>query len=165
MDKDAQDYYYKTILSPVGPITIVASEDALKAVIIDDRDGGWRKRFPGLRAAGGNGLLAIACEQLGEYFRGQRKRFDMPLDPDGTDFQKRVWKALMSIGYGETASYGDIARMSGNEKSARAVGQANHRNPIPIIIPCHRVIGSDGALTGYAPGVEKKETLLRLESK
>ena len=168
MDKEAWEYSYKTILSPVGQVTIVASEEALKAVIIDDRDGEWRKRLPGsmmaAAVAGESKLLTTAGEQLEEYFKGQRSSFDIPLDPEGTAFQKKVWKALLTIGYGDTVSYGDVARMSGNKRSTRAVGQANNRNPISIIIPCHRVIGHDGALTGYASGLKNKDILLRLES-
>jgi len=108
-------------------------------------------------------LLAETKRQLLQYFAGERRMFSLPLAPEGTAFQKTVWEALCGIRYGETASYGEIACRIGNEKAARAVGMANNRNPIPIIIPCHRVIGKDGTLTGYAGGLPVKEKLLALE--
>lgn len=107
--------------------------------------------------------FAEAVAQLSEYFIGRRKTFDLPIDPQGTAFQKRVWQELLRIPYGETASYGDIAERIGNPKACRAVGMANRRNPIPIIIPCHRVIGRDGSLTGFGGGLAVKERLLALE--
>jgi methylated-DNA-[protein]-cysteine S-methyltransferase len=107
--------------------------------------------------------FATAMGQLTEYFDGQRRHFDLPLRPDGTEFQLRVLDELQRIPYGETASYADIAERIGNPKAVRAVGAANGRNPIPIVIPCHRVIGSDGGLTGFGGGLATKETLLRLE--
>ena len=103
--------------------------------------------------------------QLREYFSGKRKDFDLPLEPQGTDFQKKVWKALTEIPYGETRSYKDVAEEAGSPKAFRAVGQANHNNPITIIIPCHRVISSDGGLGGYGGGLDVKEMLLELERK
>ena len=103
--------------------------------------------------------------ELREYFDGKRREFDLPLAPEGTDFQKRVWEELCKIPYGETRSYGEIAAALGNTRAARAVGLANNKNPIPIIVPCHRVIGADGALVGYAGGVEAKDFLLKLEKK
>lgn len=110
-------------------------------------------------------VLREAVAQLSAYFRGERRVFDLPLAPQGTDFQHRVWKELQQIEWGETASYGEIARRLGMTNAAsRAVGLANGRNPIPVVIPCHRVIGANGALTGYAGGVERKQTLLDLES-
>ena len=102
-------------------------------------------------------------QQLIEYFSGQRKVFDIPLDFEGTDFQKKVWSALLTIPYGETRSYKQIAQQLGHEKAVRAVGAANGKNPISIIAPCHRVIGAGGALVGFAGGLDKKEILLRLE--
>lgn len=108
--------------------------------------------------------LILSCKiQLEEYFAGNRKQFDLPLAPKGTDFQKRVWKALTDIPYGETRTYGEIAAAVGSPKAARAVGMANNKNPIGIIVPCHRVVGADGKLVGYAGGMEKKEWLLELE--
>jgi methylated-DNA-[protein]-cysteine S-methyltransferase len=109
-------------------------------------------------------VLKETVRQLTAYFRRDLKEFDLPLAPDGTDFQRRVWDQLLAIGYGETASYGQIAHRLGHTNAAsRAVGLANGRNPIPIVIPCHRVIGADGTLTGYAGGMERKQTLLELE--
>jgi methylated-DNA-[protein]-cysteine S-methyltransferase len=108
-------------------------------------------------------LTKAASKQLDEYFNGKRTVFDLPLNLDGTDFQVKVWHTLQTIPYGETCSYGHLAKMIGNPKACRAVGMANNRNPIPIIIPCHRVIGQDGSLTGYAGGLELKEKLLMLE--
>ncbi len=108
-------------------------------------------------------LLKETEKQLLEYLEGKRKVFDVPLNPKGTKFMKEVWTALQEIPYGETKTYGQIAQRIGKPKAARAVGMANHRNPIPIIIPCHRVIGSNGKLVGYALGMEKKEFLLMLE--
>lgn len=108
-------------------------------------------------------LLKNAAKQLKEYFDGKRKDFDLPLNPHGTEFQRKDWDALCKIPYGETRSYKDIAEMLGNPKACRAVGLANNRNPIAIIIPCHRVIGSNGSLVGYAGGLHIKEGLLRLE--
>ena len=108
--------------------------------------------------------LILECKkQLEEYFAGKRKTFDLPLVPKGTEFQQKVWKALQEIPYGETRTYGEIAAAIGNPKAARAVGMANNKNPIGIIIPCHRVVGANGKLVGYAGGMEKKEFLLELE--
>lgn len=108
-------------------------------------------------------LLKEAARQLQEYLLGSRRKFDLPLNPSGTDFQIRVWKALRQIPYGETRSYKQIACAVGNEKASRAVGMANHNNPIMCIIPCHRVIGANGALVGFGAGLDIKEQLLKLE--
>lgn len=108
-------------------------------------------------------LLKEAAKQLENYFAGELEEFSLPLEPEGTDFMKQVWAALCEIPYGKTASYGEIAEKVGRPKAARAVGLANNRNPIPIFIPCHRVIGADGSLTGYAGGLEMKRKLLDLE--
>jgi len=108
--------------------------------------------------------LILNCKrQLEEYFTGKRKTFDLPLAPKGTEFQQKVWKALQEIPYGETRTYGEIAAAIGNPKAARAVGMANNKNPIGILVPCHRVVGANGKLVGYAGGMEKKEFLLELE--
>jgi len=109
-------------------------------------------------------LIKEASKQLGEYFNKRLKEFDLPLVLYGTDFQKKVWEALRTIPYGETCSYKELAAMTGSPKASRAVGNANNRNPIPVIIPCHRVIGHDGSLTGYAAGLEIKRKLLEIES-
>lgn len=108
-------------------------------------------------------LIKRAYIQIDEYIKGKRKIFDLPLNPNGTEFQKKVWKALTEIPYGETKSYKDIAAILGNEKACRAVGMANNKNPIPIIIPCHRVIGANKKLVGYAGGLDLKKMLLNLE--
>lgn len=108
-------------------------------------------------------LLASAAKQLREYFNGARRTFDLPLAPEGTAFQRSVWDRLREIPYGETRSYGEIAREIGNAKASRAVGMSNHRNPIAIVIPCHRVIGAGGKLVGYAGGLDIKRALLNLE--
>ena len=109
-------------------------------------------------------LLRAAREALLAYFAGERRSFDLPLDPAGTDFQRAVWEALRAIPYGQTRTYGEIAAAVGRPKAVRAVGQANHVNPLPIFIPCHRVVGKGGALTGYAGGLDLKGALLALES-
>jgi methylated-DNA-[protein]-cysteine S-methyltransferase len=109
-------------------------------------------------------LVESVSRQLAEYFAGQRREFDLPLDPQGTPFQKRVWSALRRIPYGKTRSYGDVARAAGSPKGARAVGMANHDNPIAIVVPCHRVIAADGSLGGYACGLRFKRKLLDLEA-
>lgn len=108
-------------------------------------------------------LLERAKQQLLEYLEGRRKEFDLPLSMNGTEFQLRVWKQLQKIPYGETRSYGQVAAMAGNAKAGRAVGMANNRNPIAILVPCHRVIGADGSLTGYGGGLDIKQALLELE--
>lgn len=109
-------------------------------------------------------LLKKAIKQLNEYLDGKRKSFDLPLEPRGTEFQKKVWNALKEIPFGETRSYGEVAKIIGNEKAARAIGMANNKNQIAIIVPCHRVIGANGKLVGYAGGLDLKEKLLKLES-
>jgi methylated-DNA-[protein]-cysteine S-methyltransferase len=108
-------------------------------------------------------VIREAWNQLDEYFNGRRKSFDLPLAPSGTDFMKNVWSCLCNIPYGQTRSYREIAEAAGNSKACRAVGMANNKNPIPIFIPCHRVIGTNGSLTGYRGGVEAKQKLLELE--
>lgn len=110
-----------------------------------------------------NKIIRQTIKQLNEYFRGKRKKFELPLNPKGTEFQKKVWLQLMNIPYGKTATYKDIATLIGDSNASRAVGNANNKNPIAIIIPCHRVIGSNNKLTGYAGGLDKKEKLLNLE--
>ena len=151
-----QKMQIRTVDSPIGPLTLADETDcgALTAIRFGDEGG-----------ADGSAVLVRAQRQLEEYFRGERTRFDLPLQPKGTPFQLAVWQALTEIPYGETASYGDVARAVGRPKAFRAVGMANHCNPNPIIDPCHRVIGSDGRLTGYAGGLEIKRALLELEQK
>lgn len=140
----------------VGKITVACRGEAIVRLSFgeDIRDGEKRE---------GNEWTGRAFEELEEYFLGRRREFDLPLSPDGTEFQKKVWAALREIPYGETRSYSEIAGQVGNPKAVRAVGMANHRNPIAIMIPCHRVIGKNGSLTGYAGGLDLKERLLKLE--
>jgi methylated-DNA-[protein]-cysteine S-methyltransferase len=167
---------WTTMDSPVGELRIVANQRAITAIDFDGSPEGASSRSSTVRAAAvsagrplgdrddAHPLLAEAVRQLRAYFARELKEFDLPLDPDGTPFQRRVWDELVKIGYGETASYGQIARALGMTAAAsRAVGLANGRNPIPIVVPCHRVVGSDGKLTGYAGGVERKQVLLDLE--
>jgi methylated-DNA-[protein]-cysteine S-methyltransferase len=113
--------------------------------------------------AGTSALLQEAEKQLREYFDGRRKQFDLPLHPEGTEFQKKVWQALLTIPYGETRTYKEVAELVGNVNATRAVGGANNKNPLGIVVPCHRVIGANGKLVGYAGGVECKAYLLHLE--
>ena len=115
------------------------------------------------RISKSSALLKGACRQLGEYFEGRRHKFDLELKPNGTDFQRSAWKSLLKIPYGETRSYLQQAESISNPRAIRAIGQANSRNPLPIIIPCHRVIGKNGSLTGYAGGINRKARLLALE--
>ena len=139
--------------SPVGPMTLVQEGEALTRLDFD---------VPS-QPEEATPLLLEACRQLREYFAGERKAFALPLAPAGTEFQKKVWAALREIPWGETRSYGDIARAIGKPTACRAVGMANGRNPLPIFIPCHRVIGTNGSSTGSSGGLERKRFLLRLE--
>jgi len=150
--------------SPVGALKLVASEHGLAAVLWENDD---PKRVPlqPLVEDRNHPVLLETERQLNEYFAGKRTSFSLPLDFRGTDFQKAVWQALLTIPFGETRSYAQIAAQVGNPTAVRAVGAANGRNPISIIAPCHRVIGSSGKLTGFAGGLETKARLLELESK
>lgn len=153
---------YMYMDSPVGALKLVAHDQALVAVMWDNEDH-KRVRLAELIEDRQHPMLLRVKKQLEEYFTGQRQQFDLPLDFQGTDFQQQVWQALLTIPYGEKCSYKDIAVQIGNEKAVRAVGAANGRNPISIIAPCHRVIGSSGALVGFAGGLDKKQILLSLE--
>ena len=144
-------FTYETIL---GSVTFVEENGTLLAITTHRSYEGICQETP---------LIKEACRQLSEYLKGERKTFDLPLNPKGTDFQKCVWRALCDIPYGETRTYKQIAEAIGNPKAVRAVGMANNRNPITIIVPCHRVIGANGKLVGYGGGLEMKEFLLRLE--
>jgi len=155
-------YAFKTVATPIGRLRLVASSAGLAAVLWENDDPD-RVRFPGLVEMPDHPLLLEAERQLGEYFAGRRRQFDLALDFAGTDFQKRVWQALLAIPFGETRSYGQIAVEVGNPKAVRAVGAANGRNPLSIIAPCHRVIGAKGDLVGFAGGMETKQFLLALE--
>lgn len=158
--------------TPIGPLKIIASQDAVLCVEQTGREsldaGAQAGQIPADRILSGDasGELVKDCKaQLGEYFAGRRRTFDLPLSPEGTDFQKNVWRHLRDIPYGETRTYGELAEMAGNRKAYRAVGMANHCNPILILVPCHRVIGANGSLTGYAAGIEAKKFLLALEKR
>lgn len=147
---------YCTLPSPCGQLKIVADPQAIIRIDFLSR--------PEPHQAAGTPLLVEACAQLEAYFAGRLRDFSLPLAPQGTVFQQQVWQALQQLAYGEQCSYRDIALHIGNPKAVRAVGAANGRNPLPIVIPCHRVIGANGKLTGYAGGLERKAWLLRHES-
>jgi methylated-DNA-[protein]-cysteine S-methyltransferase len=149
--------------SPVGPLTLVSENGALVALYMDRQRHAPPPETLGEAADGTSPLLGEAASQLKEYFAGQRTEFELPLTLIGTPFQRRVWAALRDIPYGETISYGQLADRIGKPSAARAVGLANGRNPIAIIVPCHRVVGADGSLTGYGGGIERKEHLLAFE--
>ncbi|EXB49673.1 methylated-DNA--[protein]-cysteine S-methyltransferase [Acinetobacter sp. 1000160] len=153
---------YMYMDSPVGVLKLVAHDQALVAVMWDNEDH-KRVRLAELVEDRQHPILHKVKQQLQEYFAGQRQQFDLPLDFQGTAFQQQVWQALLNIPYGETRSYKEIAVQLGNAKAVRAVGAANGKNPISIIAPCHRVIGSSGALVGFAGGLDKKQILLSLE--
>ena len=146
---------FTTIFSPIGTLAISADGEYLTNLV-------FGSCVPDAQE-GSSSVLNNAISQLNEYFAGTRKSFDLPLKFDGTEFQKLVWRELQNIPYGKTISYKELAEKTGNIKACRAVGMANNKNPIPIIIPCHRVVGSNGKLTGYAGGLEVKKFLLELE--
>ena len=143
----------RTIKTPIGKIGIRADENGVCALVFRPA-GDQNDASP---------LLDRAQRELEEYFAGRRRDFSVPLSIAGTPFQQKVWRALRAIPYGETRSYGEIAKAIGNDKAARAVGMANNKNPLPVFIPCHRVIGAGGRLTGYAGGLEIKKILLEIE--
>jgi len=149
--------FYTQMESPLGPLLLTSDGHALTMLAMHDQKKGaqiqpeWRRD---------NGPFSDALEQLQAYFAGELTTFDLPLAPAGTAFQRRVWDALLTVSYGKTASYGDIARLIESPKACRAVGLANGQNPISIIIPCHRIIGANGKLTGYGGGLDRKQWLL-----
>lgn len=149
---------YQYLTTPVGRLRLLSSGSELVRIEFEGRE---------IRTAdqheASDPVLVDCAAQLSEYFQGTRRVFHLPLGAAGTDFQQRVWQALGTIPYGQVRSYGDLARAIGNASAVRAVGAANGRNPLPIVVPCHRVIGSDGRLTGFAGGLGIKEALLRLE--
>ncbi len=153
--------YYCYLNTPIGDLLLAGDEKALSLVGFPQ---GKMRRDPHPDWIFNEKPFAAARRQLQEYFAGKRKDFDLPLNLSGTEFQVRVLEELQRIPYGETTSYGEIARRIGRPKAVRAVGAANGRNPIPIIVPCHRVIGSSGDLTGFGGGLDTKEALLRLEA-
>jgi methylated-DNA-[protein]-cysteine S-methyltransferase len=151
-----------TLKSPVGPLRLYATEGALTGIYMEDQKGA-----PEPTASGRDDLpvLLAARRQLEEYFAGERLSFELPLEPEGTPFQRTVWRALREIPLGVTWSYAQLARHVGRAGAARAVGSANGKNPLSIVVPCHRVIGADGKLTGYAGGVDVKRWLLEHEQR
>ena len=151
---------FRRIESPVGPLVIAADDAGLRHIEFHEN------RHPANRhdwRGGDNAILQAAERQLDDYFAGTRRSFDLPLAPVGTAFQRSVWQALADIPYGQTISYATLARRLGNPDATRAVGAANGRNPLPIVLPCHRVVGTDGGLTGFGGGLPTKDFLLRLE--
>jgi methylated-DNA-[protein]-cysteine S-methyltransferase len=156
-------YSCNTMQSPVGKLKLVASHRGLAAILWENDDP-KRVRLSPLAENKEHPVLLEAERQLNEYFARKRKTFSLKFDFAGTEFQRKVWQALATIPFGETRSYGQIARQIGHPKAVRAVGAANGRNPISIIVPCHRVIGANGKLTGFAGGLETKASLLRIES-
>lgn len=151
---------FRRIESPVGPLAIAADETGLRHIEFHEN------RHPADRSdwrGGDNAILQATERQLNDYFAGTRRSFDLPLAPVGTAFQRSVWQALAEIPYGQTISYATLARRLGNPDATRAVGAANGRNPLPIVLPCHRVVGADGGLTGFGGGLPTKDFLLRLE--
>ena len=154
---------YAYLETPVG-ILLIAGDDGAVECISFPRHGKAAKPEPGWQELQ-RGAVAEAIRQLREYFAGKRTRFDLPLAPKGTEFQRAVWRQLQDIPYGETISYGELARRVGNPKAARAVGSANGANPLPIVIPCHRVIAGDGSIGGFGGGLPTKEILLALEQR
>ncbi len=147
--------YHLVCESPFGPLTLTERNEHLVAVTWDTVPDIREKSTP---------LLLESRRQLTAYFEGKLRKFHLPLRPKGTPFQQAVWRALQEIPYGETASYSDIALHIGRQKAVRAVGMANHSNPLPVVVPCHRVIGKNGRLTGYAGGLELKSSLLHMEA-
>ena len=159
--EDSASLIYDDVASPVGRLRLIGSNDALIAIWFEHgRDGA---RNVSALVKGTSAVLVRARHQLEEYFAGMRRTFDLPLAPRGTPFQQRVWARLQCIEYGATLSYGALATALGNPKASRAVGLANGSNPIPIVIPCHRVIGANGSLTGFGGGLPIKSALLTLE--
>jgi methylated-DNA-[protein]-cysteine S-methyltransferase len=149
--------HYATTDSPIGELLILGDDESVHGLLING-DGDFDERK--LDLIRDQELFDGTIRQLDEYFAGERDAFDLPLEPQGTEFQRSVWNALAAIPFGETRSYGQIAAKVGRPKAARAVGMANNRNPIAVIVPCHRVIGAGGALVGYAGGLERKTWLL-----
>ncbi len=156
--------FYKKIKSPVGELKLVASSKALVAVLWEPERRN-RVKLDTPKLAPEQPILLETERQLSEYFAGNRTHFDLPLEPDGSEFQKKVWQALKQIPFGRTQSYLNLAKAVGSAKASRAVGAANAKNPLSIIVPCHRVVGANGSLTGFAGGLHAKATLLALEAR
>ena len=160
--RDSMMLFYKEIESPVGKLKLVASNDALIAILWE-RERPNRIKLAMLKNDPQQPVLVETERQLEQYFAGTRTEFHLPLDPTGTEFQKKVWRALREIPFGQTRSYLDLAKSIGSAKALRAVGAANGKNPLSIVVPCHRVVGASGALTGFAAGLEVKAKLLSHE--
>lgn len=156
-------YVFKRMPSPVGTLTLIASGDKLCAILWENERLN-RVRIGPLQEDIHSPLLQETERQLQQYFAGEREHFDLPLDFVGTEFQQKVWQALLTIPFGETRSYSQIAEQIGSPKAVRAVGAAVGRNPLSVVVPCHRVVGTDGSLTGYAGGLDRKKSLLNLEN-
>jgi methylated-DNA-[protein]-cysteine S-methyltransferase len=156
--------FYKEIESPVGKLKLVASAKALVAVLWE-QERPDRVKLPALKLDAQQPILLEAERQLSEYFSGTRTEFELPLELNGSEFQKRVWRALREIPFGQTTSYLDLAKAVGSARAVRAIGAANGKNPLSIIVPCHRVVGATGSLTGFAGGLDVKAKLLALEAK
>ena len=154
--------YSMQLETPIGPLTISATKKAVTAIRFGTQVPEGSTPCTGAEATP---LLRKAAEEIGDYFAGSRRKFTLPLAPEGTPFQQKVWEALRTIPYGETRTYKQIAIQIGHNQSFRAVGMASNRNPIAIVVPCHRVIGYDGKLTGYAGGLDIKGRLLELEKR
>lgn len=161
--EDEQKFVYKDMPSPVGRIRLVASQAGLAAILWEGEDY-QRTKLPVAELNHQAPLLLRAEHQLKEYFSATRTVFDIPLDFRGTAFQVKVWKTLLSIPFGQTKTYGGLARMLGDIKAVRAVGGALNKNPLAIVVPCHRVVGASGKLVGFAGGLENKSLLLKLEN-
>ncbi len=159
----AADRTHVTVPSPVGPLTIVAEGGKIAGLYMDAQRHAPSPDAFGSPADPAREPFAAAAAQLTAYFAGQLTEFNLPLSPAGTDFQRKVWAGLQAIPYGQTLSYGELARRLGRPAASRAVGLANGRNPIAIVVPCHRVIGADGSMTGYGGGLDRKRFLLALE--
>ena len=152
--------HYAKVSTPIGSLLLIADSEALREIRFEKSARGMS---PETDCQEGGKIVETAARQLADYFAGKRRDFDLPLAPRGTEFQQRVWQELQRIPYGQTLSYGEIARRIGRPTAVRAVGAANGKNPIPIVIPCHRVIGRDGSLTGFGGGIDIKKQLLTLE--
>ena len=162
--KSSVSLSYKSVSSPIGRLKLIASDRGLVAILWE-HDSPRRVRLAELVECVEHPVLVRTENELNEYFAGKRSTFTVPLDMSGTYFQKQVWEALLGIPYGDTRTYGQLAKQLGNPKATRAVGAANGRNPIAILVPCHRVIGYSGKLTGFAGGLDAKAHLLRLEGR
>jgi methylated-DNA-[protein]-cysteine S-methyltransferase len=149
--------------SPIGPLLIAGNAHALARISFPENGKPMRPEADWIESA--TGPVGEAIRQLREYFAGRRREFDLPLAPEGTEFQKSVWKRLQEIPYGATISYGELAKRVGNANASRAVGAANGKNPLPIVVPCHRVIGANGKLVGFGGGLPVKHALLEIERK